>query len=196
MCCPIEPRKKGLIKRFPNSIFFNGADPVTAPYCLNSGDFNMRTYGKIYSNFWEDDTFKTFRSLPDFEFRLIIYLFTCKHGNVSGCFRLPVGYIVSDLELPSNTREELIESRAKVGNALQKLVKLHCIFWDEIHQWVCVPMIFAQFIDNHKEISRALYLLEKVPDEVNFIEEVSTFYLLAKERYEDKYRKNSFKKTM
>lgn len=53
-----------------------------------------RKYGKIEAGFWQSHKI---RGLPDQSKLLLIYLFSCQHGNSIGCFVLPIGYIESDL---------------------------------------------------------------------------------------------------
>jgi hypothetical protein len=53
-------------------------------------------YGRIHINYWTS---------PDIiglspETKLIgAYILTCPHGNMIGCFRLPIAYVVDDLAM-------------------------------------------------------------------------------------------------
>ena len=61
----------------------------------------MRTYGRIETNFWQNPKV---RALSCDESRhLLLYLYTCPHGNSLGCFVLPDGYIMADLSWPPET---------------------------------------------------------------------------------------------
>ncbi|ECL8497802.1 hypothetical protein FTY95_05685 [Salmonella enterica] len=50
----------------------------------------MRDYGKVNSSFW---TSESIRSLSDDGRMLSLYLLTSPHANMTGCFRLPDGYL-------------------------------------------------------------------------------------------------------
>ena len=54
----------------------------------------MRVFGRLESSFWDNPKV---RELTDHEKLLLIYLFSCKHGNAIGCFVLPIEYIAADL---------------------------------------------------------------------------------------------------
>lgn len=54
----------------------------------------MRDYGKVYTAFWSSQDVK---SMSDDGKILALYLMTCPHGNLLGCFRLPVAYVADDL---------------------------------------------------------------------------------------------------
>lgn len=81
----------------------------------------MRDYGKIRTQFWGDEKIQR---LSDNAKLLFLYLQTCPHSNGIGCFRLPDGYIQSDLGWVSETvsdtvtellAERLIERSKKTG---------------------------------------------------------------------------------
>lgn len=58
----------------------------------------MRDYGKVYSAFWQD---QDMRDLSEDGRHMALYLMTCPHGNMLGCFRLPDGYASEDLKWSS-----------------------------------------------------------------------------------------------
>ena len=56
----------------------------------------MRDYGKIYTSLWRS---RKFTSLESDDAKLLyLYLHTCAHANMVGCFILPDGYATADLE--------------------------------------------------------------------------------------------------
>ena len=55
----------------------------------------MRDYGKVHSSFWTSDDM---RNLSEDGRTLALYLLTCPHGTIAGCFRLPDGYVTDDLQ--------------------------------------------------------------------------------------------------
>lgn len=59
----------------------------------------MRDYGKVNSSFW---TSESIRSLSDDGRMLSLYLLTSPHANMTGCFRLPDGYVCEDLQWDKN----------------------------------------------------------------------------------------------
>lgn len=54
----------------------------------------MRDYGKVYTAFW---TSEDARALSEDGRTLALYLLTCPHGNMIGCFRLTNAYAADDL---------------------------------------------------------------------------------------------------
>lgn len=54
----------------------------------------MRDYGKVYTAFW---TSEDARGLSEDGRTLALYLLTCPHGNMIGCFRLTNAYAADDL---------------------------------------------------------------------------------------------------
>lgn len=54
----------------------------------------MRDYGKVYTAFWSNEDV---RAMSEDGRMLALYLMTCPHGNMLGCFRLPVAYVAEDL---------------------------------------------------------------------------------------------------
>lgn len=58
----------------------------------------MRDYGKVYSTFWSSEDM---RALSEDGRMLALYLMSCPHGNMLGCFRLPDGYVVEDMQWES-----------------------------------------------------------------------------------------------
>src|SRR5262249_6811035 len=55
-----------------------------------------RTYGKIEIAFW---TNPKIRKLDIQARELLLHLFSCPHGNLAGCFVLPLEYVTADLRL-------------------------------------------------------------------------------------------------
>ncbi len=58
----------------------------------------MRDYGKVFTAFW---TSEDARGFSDDGRMLALYLMTCQHGNMIGCFRLPNAYAADDLKWDS-----------------------------------------------------------------------------------------------
>lgn len=58
----------------------------------------MRDYGKVYSTFWQSEDM---RGLSEDGRTMALYLMTCPHGNMLGCFRLTDAYAADDLQWKS-----------------------------------------------------------------------------------------------
>lgn len=54
-----------------------------------------RNYGTVDTGIWRHQHFK---ALPDDAKLMAMYLRTCDHGNMLGCFHLPIGYMMGDLK--------------------------------------------------------------------------------------------------
>ncbi len=86
----------------------------------------MRKYGKIPIEFWAE---KTVKRLSDDAKLLAVYCLTSEHSNAIGCYRLPVGYIKTDLSWEP----------AKVEAALDELVRLQFIMRDPDTDFIFIP---------------------------------------------------------
>jgi hypothetical protein len=58
----------------------------------------MRDYGKVYTAFWQSDDM---REMSEDGRMLALYLMTCPHGNMLGCFRLSDAYAAEDMQWSS-----------------------------------------------------------------------------------------------
>jgi hypothetical protein len=56
----------------------------------------MRSYGSVHTKFWINSDVQLLS--PNAKL-LALYLLTSPHTNMLGCFRLPIGYVVEDLQL-------------------------------------------------------------------------------------------------
>jgi hypothetical protein len=71
----------------------------------------MRDYGKVYTAFW---TSEDARGMSEDGRTLALYLMTCPHGNMLGCFRLTDAYAADDLQWkPERVRKGFEELFAK-----------------------------------------------------------------------------------
>lgn len=71
----------------------------------------MREYGRVYSSFWQS---QDIRELSEDGRTMAIYLMTCPHANLIGCFRLPDAYAADDLQWSSErVREGFVELEDK-----------------------------------------------------------------------------------
>lgn len=86
----------------------------------------MRIYGKVKITFWDDDRIK---KLPDTAKLLALYCLTCEHSNAIGCFRLPIGYIETDLAW----------DKAKAEAALTELIDSGFALYDRDSAYLLMP---------------------------------------------------------
>lgn len=86
----------------------------------------MRTYGKVKIAFWEDEKI---RELPDAPKLLALYCLTGEHSNAIGCFRLPLGYIETDLRW----------DKSKAQDALTRLIETGFALYDEETHYLLMP---------------------------------------------------------
>ena len=85
----------------------------------------MRIYGSIQISFWENGEIQR---LSDQSKLLAIYLLTCPHSNMLGCFRLPDGYITEDLKW------EIKNSK----NSFHQLSEINFLTRDIHSSWVVI----------------------------------------------------------
>lgn len=78
----------------------------------------MREFSKIDPRIWHDIQF---RSLETTEAKIVLmYLYTSPRQNISGCFYLPIGYALEDLNL----------DESRYSPALEELCKKSAITYD------------------------------------------------------------------
>lgn len=85
----------------------------------------MRDYGKVYTAFW---TSEDVENMTEDERTLALYLLTCPHGNMLGCFRLPEAYASADLKWKSE----------RVSKGFEGLVSKGYIYRCERASWVVI----------------------------------------------------------
>jgi uncharacterized phage protein (TIGR02220 family) len=112
----------------------------------------MTTYRTIQIKFWDNEA----RKLSPLAKLLSVYLLTCKHGNMLGCFIIPIAYIVEDLELSTDevltALKELEEKNLCAYDVAHRRIFLnHFIALDPIKnpkQAQCVRKIFSEISDD------------------------------------------------
>lgn len=72
----------------------------------------MRDYGKVHTSFWSSDTL---RGASDDARLLALYLLSCSHSNMAGCFRLPLAYAVEDLGWDSERLSNGFKTLSELG---------------------------------------------------------------------------------
>lgn len=72
----------------------------------------MRSYGRVETTFWQNPKIAR---LDDSTKLLLLYLYSCPHGNAAGCFHLPVGYMMADLRWDENRVSERVSDLVQRG---------------------------------------------------------------------------------
>ena len=72
----------------------------------------MREYGKVYTAFWTSDDVQR---MTEDQRTLALYLLTCPHGNMLGCFKLPIAYVAEDLRWATERVEDALVGLIEVG---------------------------------------------------------------------------------
>src|SRR5687768_16947104 len=85
----------------------------------------MREYGLVYSRFWVNPDIQ---SLSVDGKLLALYLLTCSHANMLGCFRLPIGYIAEDLQWGFE----------RVKKGFKELIRIRFLSRDEETGWLVI----------------------------------------------------------
>ncbi|USE36402.1 hypothetical protein [Endozoicomonas sp. SCSIO W0465] len=92
----------------------------------SAGRLLMREFGKVSAHFWIDSEMET---LSDNGKLLALYLLTTHHGNLLGIFRMPLGYIATDLkwdlEKTEQTFDELESKRFAKRSSTGDLVVIN-----------------------------------------------------------------------
>lgn len=78
----------------------------------------MREFSIIHTKIWHDAKFK---ALNDKERQLFLYILCCPHGNMIGCFTLPIGYVAVDLGWTLDEANSYITSLINKGFILYDL---------------------------------------------------------------------------
>ncbi|WP_194720803.1 hypothetical protein [Noviherbaspirillum malthae] len=89
----------------------------------------MRDYGKVYTAFW---TSEDIRELSEDARTLALYLLTCPHGNMLGCFRLTNAYAADDLKWEVERVSKGFEELFRKGFAY----RCERTFWVFIRQYL------------------------------------------------------------
>jgi len=114
----------------------------------------MRDYAKISPSIWGSRKFLSIND--DSEARLLyFYIHTSPHGNSIGCYRLPKGYVMADLNW----------SPDQIDRAIEALCKALLIDWNETETIVQIADFLKQSpITNEKHAKGACKLALALPD--------------------------------
>lgn len=111
-------------------------------------------YSAVRRRLWRE---ADFRALSDEEKLALLYLRTCSHQNLPGCFVLPLAYAADDLQWAAQT----------VGKRFRKLHDDGAIIWDPAVNLIFVPgarrqeVVDLQWADVHTGEKQFVRLLGK-----------------------------------
>ncbi len=112
----------------------------------------MKTFGKIESRFWISDDIQ---SLSGDSKLLAVYLLTCEHSDLSGVYRLPMGYITADLGWTHTITSRSLDDLATIGFISRR----------EGSDFICINKFF-QYNEptNQGQLEARIKHLEELPD--------------------------------
>lgn len=116
----------------------------------------MRDYGKVHTSFWSSDTL---RGAGDDAKMLAMYLLTCSHSNMAGCFRLPLAYAVEDLGWVAERLANGFKTLSDIG-WLKRCDKSGFTWICKFHLW--------NKPDNPNQLKAIKKFIDLVPDSVDF----------------------------
>lgn len=113
----------------------------------------MRDYNKVFTSFW---TSPDIRAMSEDGRTLALYLLTCQHSNMIGCFRIPEAYVADDMqwgfERVTKGFHELFQNGFATHDSRSKWVVLHKFLrWNPI--------------ENPNQGKSAMKLFGLIPDE-------------------------------
>jgi hypothetical protein len=112
----------------------------------------MREYGKLQTQFWTSDDI---RKLSDDGRMLAIYLLTGPHTTLIGCFRIPEGYVCSDIGWTVE----------RVSEGFQNLCQNGFLTRDEVSRWVIIRKYLKwNEIENPNQAKAAIKLFRQIPE--------------------------------
>jgi hypothetical protein len=112
----------------------------------------MRDYGKLECSFWRN---LDIRAMSEDARWLAVYILTCQHGNILGCFCLPQSYVVDDLQW----------SAQRVSKAFIELFKNRFIIIDEKSEWLFIPKFLKwNRIENPNQGKFAVKVFNTIPN--------------------------------
>jgi hypothetical protein len=115
----------------------------------------MRDYGKLECSFWRN---LDIRKMSEDARWLAVYILTCQHGNILGCFCLPQSYVVDDLQWISQ----------RVSKAFTELFKNRFIIMDEKSEWLFIPKFLKwNRIENPNQGKFAVKVFNTIPNNLS-----------------------------
>ena len=114
----------------------------------------MRNYGSVSSLIYRNEGY---RNLSEKSRWMFIYLLTCNHGNMIGCFNLPADYAVSDLQW----------SAEDVKVTIAELLRNDFVMIDSEKEWVLIPKYLKWNPPLNPNVGKAMVrLFESIPNNI------------------------------
>ena len=137
----------------------------------------MREYGVVPTIFWSDPAY--FSLSPDA--RLIaVYLLTCSHTNMLGCFRLPEEYIAADLKGLDKKR---------IKESFQELISADLISVDFTFGWILIhPFLDWSPIENPNQAKHIIKIFEKVSPTLSVYENLVDLLISHSDQFDEGFR--------
>jgi hypothetical protein len=136
----------------------------------------MRDYGTVHTQFWIHPVY----SRLSVSAKLIaVYLLTCPHTNMLGCFRLPEEYIAVDLLL----------DKSSVHKALEELTKVNFLSVDFQHGWILIHS-FLEWnpIENPNQAKNIIKIFEKTPSQLNIYPKLIEILSTISEQFDEGFQ--------
>jgi len=136
----------------------------------------MRDVGFIDSEFWFNPQV---RMLPLATKAIVIYCYASPHTTSLGCFRLPLVYAASDLQV----------SQAIVQEGFAQAEQAGLLVFDEASHWLLIPSFLkGNKVSNLRQWKIIQQLLSKVPRYVKFYQLLIQSILIHVSVYSDTQR--------
>lgn len=114
----------------------------------------MRNYGSVSSLIYRNEDY---RSLSESGRLLFLYLLTCNHGNMIGCFNLPSSYAIDDLQWTKEHYAEIIA----------ELLNNHFVIIDEKREWILIPKYLKWNPPLNPNVGKSMVrLFHSIPDNI------------------------------
>jgi hypothetical protein len=136
----------------------------------------MRDYGTIHTQFWIHPVYSKLSVTTKL---IAVYLLTCPHTNMLGCFRLPEEYIAVDLSL----------DKKNIHQALKELTNVNFLSMDFEHGWILIHS-FLEWnpIENGNQAKHIIKLFEKISADLRIYPKLIEILETLSELFEQGFR--------
>jgi len=136
----------------------------------------MRDYGTVHTQFWIHPIYSKLSITAKL---IAVYLLTCPHTNMLGCFRLPEEYISVDLLL----------DKPNVHKALEELIKVNFLSMDFQQGWILIHS-FLEWnpIENPNQAKHIIKIFEKTPSQLNIYPKLIEILSSASEQFSEDFQ--------
>jgi len=136
----------------------------------------MQEVGFIDSEFWFNPQVQTLSLTTK---TIVLYCYTSVHTTPLGCFRLPLVYAASDLQV----------SQAIIREGFAQAEQAGLLIFDETFHWLLIPSFLKENkVSNLRQWKTIHQLLSKVPRHVQFYQRLIQSILIHVSVYSDTQR--------